>query len=684
MARKNKNKSARTSAAQRAIPPIVDTRKSQTSAKKADAKPASSGQAIRETVESLVIAFVLAFLFRTFQAEAFVIPTGSMAPTLMGQHKDVDCVACGQRFKVNASNESPANAPTSRVRNRFQGERNAAYQRGYQKRAQLYDRIAKSSETQARHQLDSIGGVCPTCRHTMALRGDLPKQVIDDRGEVENHSTYSGDRILVNKYAYSFADPQRWDVVVFKYPGNATTNYIKRLVGLPNEELRIRSGDLLTRVAESTEPFLIARKAPSKVLAVRQLVHDTDRDSAKLHEAGWPLRWQGAWEHETDTSGYALQQTYRIAAETAAQATWLRYQHTPASEEVWSLVREAGTKSKSVLTEVVADGVTPELVTDFNAYNTEIERLDLTLSPNPTELAASPTKLGVHWVGDLMLEADVEVESESGELMLDLVEAGRHHRCTIDLATGTASLQLLSFESEAPVKGYRPTAETNVRGAGSYQIALANVDDQLLLWVNDDVVTFNDSTQYPNEFRPTDRANELPKSSELDPGDLAPAGIGAKGATVAVTRLQVWRDIYYIADSWQRQTRADGGRPVVTDLPVNSQLVASIDGARGKIWEITRDQQLWPILADRHVEDFSTGEDQFFVMGDNSAASLDCRLWMGGNGKDPGSPGGPYLERSLLIGKAVCVYWPHSWNRVPGTPVPFPLFPNVSDMRIVR
>ena len=52
-------------------------------AKSAPTPPVQT-HAIRETVESIVIAFVLAFLFRTFEAEAFVIPTGSMAPTLMG------------------------------------------------------------------------------------------------------------------------------------------------------------------------------------------------------------------------------------------------------------------------------------------------------------------------------------------------------------------------------------------------------------------------------------------------------------------------------------------------------------------------------------------------------------------------------------------------------------------------
>src|SRR5687767_6849810 len=40
----------------------------------------------KETVISLIIAFIFAFVFRGFVVEAFVIPTGSMAPTLLGQH----------------------------------------------------------------------------------------------------------------------------------------------------------------------------------------------------------------------------------------------------------------------------------------------------------------------------------------------------------------------------------------------------------------------------------------------------------------------------------------------------------------------------------------------------------------------------------------------------------------------
>ena len=59
----------------------------------------------RDTVEAIVVAFILALVVRGFEAQAFVIPTGSMAPTLMGRHKEVTCPECGFVYSVNASQE---------------------------------------------------------------------------------------------------------------------------------------------------------------------------------------------------------------------------------------------------------------------------------------------------------------------------------------------------------------------------------------------------------------------------------------------------------------------------------------------------------------------------------------------------------------------------------------------------
>ena len=49
------------------------------------------------------MAVILALLFRGFVAEAFVIPTGSMAPTLQGRHKDIECPKCGAWYQISGS-----------------------------------------------------------------------------------------------------------------------------------------------------------------------------------------------------------------------------------------------------------------------------------------------------------------------------------------------------------------------------------------------------------------------------------------------------------------------------------------------------------------------------------------------------------------------------------------------------
>lgn len=65
----------------------------------------------REIVETIVFVVVLVLLLKTFLAEAFVIPTGSMATTLWGYHKNVVCDQCQYPFEVNASDEVERKPP---------------------------------------------------------------------------------------------------------------------------------------------------------------------------------------------------------------------------------------------------------------------------------------------------------------------------------------------------------------------------------------------------------------------------------------------------------------------------------------------------------------------------------------------------------------------------------------------
>jgi signal peptidase I len=609
----------------------------------------------RETVESIVIAFVLAFLFRTFEAEAFVIPTGSMATTLMGQHKDVDCTQCGHRFQVNASID----------------------------------------EAQSPVAFECVAGVCPNCRYTMPMAADLPGDIWENypAQDVSRHRSYNGDRILVNKYIYAFGDPQRWDIVVFHFPGDAQMNYIKRLVGLPGETLRILQGDLFVKngAGGSDGEFHIEHKPAGKVLAMRQIVHDTAYDPATLVTAGWPLRWsgpesgQGKWKLDTQLDGQTVRQRFTVDS-AADDLAWIRYRNRVPDYGVWRellLAQQRAAQTGGVAAKIPPNEQQrsrPQLITDFNAYNTRVLRQEAV--PNKS-LASDRWKMGLHWVGDLMVEANIEVEEARGEIVLDLVEGGKHFTCTINLTSGEAKL------SAGGVDGYAPTAKTIVTGPGNYRIGFANVDDQLLLFVKqsslifsqfvaDDLVAFNGSTVYDADRVFGDRRRIRPETSELDPGDLAPAGVGAHGAKLAVTQLQMWRDNYYIADrardmtdNFGRQVKGHAGP--ITDIDWPGGFVPA---------DLAFDPSQWDRFRERRHEDFPLGKDQFFVMGDNSPESSDARLWCGESSR--GVPGGEYLERRLLIGKALCVYWPHSWNRIPGTPIPFPLFPNFEDMRLVR
>lgn len=70
------------------------------------AKPKTGDSGLRETLETIVFVVVLVLLLKTFLAEAFVIPTGSMATTLLGYHLEVTCDKCGYRYVVNASAEA--------------------------------------------------------------------------------------------------------------------------------------------------------------------------------------------------------------------------------------------------------------------------------------------------------------------------------------------------------------------------------------------------------------------------------------------------------------------------------------------------------------------------------------------------------------------------------------------------
>ncbi len=215
----------------------------------------------QENLEAVVVAVILALIIRHFAMEAFVIPTGSMAPTLLGDHFRVECPNCGYEFALSKHEDDFIPG---------------------------YDTIRASAE-------------CPLCEEE--LEQDM------GRGDV-----YGGHKILVNKFVYDMRPPRRYEVMVFKFPSKPWKNYIKRLVGLPGETIEVRNGDVYA-------DGKLARKPDHVQDAVWIPVHDSSYARADGAPSWRPVA-EGrepaeVWAFDPDGR--------RIEARPQGAPTWLAY-----------------------------------------------------------------------------------------------------------------------------------------------------------------------------------------------------------------------------------------------------------------------------------------------------------------------------------------------------------------------
>ncbi len=168
--------------------------------------PHAPRDSAREVIETIVFVVVLVLLLKLFVTEAFVIPTGSMAETLYGYQKMITCPKCGHEFPVNSHDEV---------------------------------------EGRDGRRMNVFGYCCPNCRY---------KGRVQELSPVPQNNT--GDRVLVLKPLYHIRNPERGDVVVFKFPEKpqekfTAQNYIKRAMGFGGETIGIYRGDLfVTRALE--------------------------------------------------------------------------------------------------------------------------------------------------------------------------------------------------------------------------------------------------------------------------------------------------------------------------------------------------------------------------------------------------------------------------------------------------
>ena len=185
------------------------------------AKPRA--RAARRCLGAVVGVVFMLLCARLFLLEPFQVPSGSMAPALHGHHRVCVCPECGAHVNVGKHLAERDDKPRQR----------------------LYDKT-----------------FCPQCGCSPLPVGDLPEK--------------RGDQVLVNRAAYAFRPPNRWEIVLLRLFGSF---YIKRVVGLPGEEILVRDGDLIVDGRLQRKTF-----AQAEALAVPLF------DASKKRSNRW--RWQ--------------------------------------------------------------------------------------------------------------------------------------------------------------------------------------------------------------------------------------------------------------------------------------------------------------------------------------------------------------------------------------------------------
>ena len=138
----------------------------------------------RWIVEDLVLLLIALVIIRAYLAEAFVIPSGSMASTLVGIHEEILCTHCKMVFAYG-----------------LDGKR---WEVGHP--------------------------VCLNC----GSPGTIGSRI----------NTEDGDRVLVFKPTYHFREPRRWEVGAFSSREENGQPFVKRIVGLPGEVIELKDGDI--------------------------------------------------------------------------------------------------------------------------------------------------------------------------------------------------------------------------------------------------------------------------------------------------------------------------------------------------------------------------------------------------------------------------------------------------------
>jgi signal peptidase I len=412
-----------------------------------------------------------------------------------------------------------------------------------------------------------------------------------------------GDQLLVHKHHYALRDPGRWEVAVFRNPQLPMQAYVKRVAGLPGETIELIDGNLYA-------DGVLQRKPLSVQTALRIPVSDDDHiaDGPDARPRWEPAAPNSQWRKSMHGSLYAIS-----ASEGERECDWIQYRH-------W--IRSGGNHLCRVPLDAWPHTVPePGQLRDGFRFLPKEHALE-SIGAMPAELRDewlarlddSPARLAVAHLYERSHQPPVldlcaynhpdaaDEHFQVHELMLEL-QLTPHEmdgEFVLSLHDGCHELQCtfdlaagearLTADDDAYV--HRRGSLAGLVSAGeSVTVLMSLFDRQAVVAVNGQEL-----------FAPLLYSGE----GTRPPLPRHPAKLGAAGANLTVASIRLYRDVYYTPP----------------------------DEHEDRSWKL--------------------GDDEFFVLGDNSPVSLDSRAW-----DDPAVP------RRMLIGRPFVVHLPSRQQKIP-------------------
>jgi len=434
-----------------------------------------------------------------------------------------------------------------------------------------------------------------------------------------NDETGVYDRVIVDKLSYHYRDPERFEVVVFRYPLESNKNFIKRIVGMPGEDMRIEGGDVFVKPlgADASQWRVLRRPRPIQDAQLREL-EAGESAWARLGDAG------SAWDLEGEE--------YRV--DVAARG---------AGRIVYPRASSASLDSMSgSIRDFYTDGYPDGLKDDINVR---------------------PSANGQHHVADVRMAATVRAGDGTEEVRFVVHEGARELTFVLPGPAAPAgdAARIEAPEAALPGGDGRVASEPAFRleAGEAVDVEVQNLNDLLEFRIDGDLVASMEIAAWDGDRQVT----------------VEVAVDAAEDAGTDLSDLRVWRDIHYVSAGQKRSEWAipEGNYVVLGD---NSQ-----DSSDGRDWQLTgfeilegedagevvygnSRELLRPGLrnsgADRNPwrRKLESGEEVIFFRDDLG----ERHVFQPDEVRRVDAVDAPFVPRDLIRGRAVLVVWPYSFR----------------------